>query len=194
MDDQEVVQLLKEIANGSKQAFDHFYEKYVSFVYHIAYSIVHNHAEAEDICHDVFLEVYRKANQYSKDRGTVKAWLAIRTRSRSLDRIRKNRWLLTEHLEELANRVDRAPASEVQYFQSLDTQILVEALKAIPQQQREAIIRSYFHGETHREIALQMKKPLGSVKSLIRYGLNNLQKQNSLVQWVMGGSRGEKND
>jgi hypothetical protein len=38
---------------------------------------------------------------------------------------------------------------------------------------------------------MTMKKPLGSVKSLIRYGLNNLRKQKALMQWV-GIDRGEK--
>ncbi len=69
----------------------------------------------------------------------------------------------------------------------------MEALKSIPNEQREAIIRSYFQGETHREIASTMNKPLGSIKSLIRYGLNNMRKQKSLLHWVQSGG-GEKNN
>ncbi|GAA0287414.1 RNA polymerase sigma-70 factor (ECF subfamily) [Gracilibacillus halotolerans] len=194
MNEKELVRLLSEMANGSKQAFDQFYETTISFVYQIALSIVHNHAEAEDICHDVFLEVYGKAKQYSEDRGSVKAWLAVRTRSRSLDRLRRNKWLLTDRLEELVDKKGKVPATELYFLQSIEKHILIDALKEIPENQRQAIIRSYFHDETHGEIALKMNKPLGSVKSFIRYGINNLQKQKSLVQWVMGGSRGEKNE
>lgn len=189
--DQENIQLLKDIAAGSRQAFDIFYEKYISFVYQIAFSIVHNHAEAEDICHDVFLEVYQKARQYSEEKGSIKAWLAVKTKSRSLDRLRKNKPLLIHRLENLSESKNMEPGADLQFLHSLEKHLIIEALKAIPIEQREAIIRSYYNGETHNEIAITMKKPLGSVKSLIRYGLNNLRKQKALMQWV-GIDRGEK--
>ncbi|MBU5342357.1 RNA polymerase sigma factor [Caldifermentibacillus hisashii] len=189
--DQENIQLLKDIAAGSRQAFDIFYEKYISFVYQIAFSIVHNHAEAEDICHDVFLEVYQKARQYSEEKGSIKAWLAVKTKSRSLDRLRKNKDLLIHRLENLSESKKMEPGADLQFLHSLEKHLIIEALKAIPIEQREAIIRSYYNGETHNEIAITMKKPLGSVKSLIRYGLNNLRKQKALMQWV-GIDRGEK--
>lgn len=189
--DQENIQLLKDIAAGSRQAFDIFYEKYISFVYQIAFSIVHNHAEAEDICHDVFLEVYQKARQYSEEKGSIKAWLAVKTKSRSLDRLRKNKDLLIHRLENLSESKKMEPGADLQFLHSLEKHLIIEALKAIPIEQREAIIRSYYNGETHNEIAMTMKKPLGSVKSLIRYGLNNLRKQKALMQWV-GIDRGEK--
>lgn len=189
--DQENIQLLKDIAAGSRQAFDIFYEKYISFVYQIAFSIVHNHTEAEDICHDVFLEVYQKARQYSEEKGSIKAWLAVKTKSRSLDRLRKNKPLLIHRLENLSESKKMEPGADLQFLHSLEKHVIVEALKAIPIEQREAIIRSYYNGETHNEIAMTMKKPLGSVKSLIRYGLNNLRKQKALMQWV-GIDRGEK--
>lgn len=192
LDEREAVELLKAVANGSMQAFDRFYETYVSFVYQIAYSIVRNHAEAEDICHDVFLEVYKKAKHYSKQKGSVKAWLAVRTKSRSLDCLRKNKRLLATRLEDLLKNKRDELDLELQLLHSLEKHLIVDALKAIPVEQREAIVRSYFYGETHREIASTMNKPLGSVKSLIRYGMNNLRKQKSLFLWMAAGRRGEE--
>lgn len=190
MDERETTTLVKQLSRGSRHAFQQFYETYVSFVYNIAFSIVKNHEEAEDICHDVFLEVYHKASQYSSEKGSVKAWLAIITKSRSLDRLRKNKRLLISRLEHFVHKKDDINI-ERHILQSLEKHIVYDALKAIPLEQREAIIRSYFHGETHREIASKMDKPLGSVKSLIRYGMNNLRKQKALAQWMLGGSRGE---
>ncbi len=142
MDEREAVELLKAVANGSMQAFDRFYETYVSFVYQIAYSIVRNHAEAEDICHDVFLEVYKKAKHYSKQKGSVKAWLAVRTKSRSLDCLRKNKRLLATRLEDLLKNKRDELDLELQLLHSLEKHLIVDALKAIPVEQREAIVRS----------------------------------------------------
>ncbi|WP_062353595.1 RNA polymerase sigma factor [Bacillus kwashiorkori] len=181
-DNQESIRLLDEIAHGSRQAFDTFYEKHISFVYQIALHIVQNETEAEDIAQDVFLEVFQKYKQYDSKKGSVKAWLAVKTKSRSIDRLRKKKPLLVNRLELLLKQKEKG--ADVQFFSELQNYILIDALNAIPFDQREAIIRAYFNGETHKEIAGRMHRPLGSVKSLIRYGLNNLRKQKTLLHWV----------
>lgn len=191
MDNQESIQLLKNIASGSRVAFDIFYEKYISFVYQIALSIIRDQSEAEDVCHDVFLDVFQKADQYSQTKGSVKAWLAVKTKSRAIDRIRKNKYLLVNRLEQLIEMNGKVNGADLQFLQMFEQNLVFDALNCLPKEQREAIIRSYYRGETHKEIALTMKKPLGSVKSLIRYGINNLRKQKDLINWI-DTSRGEK--
>lgn len=191
MDNQESIQLLKNIASGSRVAFDIFYEKYISFVYQIALSIIRDQSEAEDVCHDVFLDVFQKADQYSQTKGSVKAWLAVKTKSRAIDRIRKNKYLLVNRLEQLIEMNGKVNGADLQFLQMFEQNLVFDALNCLPKEQREAIIRSYYRGETHKEIASTMKKPLGSVKSLIRYGINNLRKQKDLINWI-DTSRGEK--
>lgn len=191
MDNQESIQLLENIASGSRVAFDIFYEKYISFVYQIALSIIQDQSEAEDVCHDVFLDVFQKADQYSQTKGSVKAWLAVKTKSRAIDRIRKNKYLLVNRLEQLIEMNGKVNGADLQFLQMFEQNLVFDALNCLPKEQREAIIRSYYRGETHKEIASTMKKPLGSVKSLIRYGINNLRKQKDLINWI-DTSRGEK--
>ncbi|GIN56484.1 RNA polymerase sigma factor [Lederbergia ruris] len=190
-DNQESIHLLQSISQGSRHAFDLFYEEYVQFVYNIAFQYTKDHGETEDLCHDIFLEVLQKADQYNPAKGSVRAWLAVKTKSRSLDRLRKKKALLTNRLEELL--IGEEKSADVEFLAQLEQSIIFEALKSIPNEQREAIIRSYFQGETHKEIASTMNKPLGSIKSLIRYGLNNMRKQKSLLNWVQSGG-GEKNN
>lgn len=190
--DQENIQLLQEIAQGSRHSFDIFYEKYISFVYHIAYQITREHSEAEDICHDVFLEVFQKSKQYNPAKGSIKAWLAVKTKSRALDHLRKKKPLLMNRLEELLKKEEKG--ADLQFLAQLEKNLIMDALNHLPLEQREAIIRSYFQGETHKEIANKMKKPLGSIKSLIRYGLNNLRKQKALVNWIESSGSEKKNE
>lgn len=192
MEEQDSYQLLKNIASGSHASFDIFYEKYISFVFSIAFAIIQDQSEAEDVCHDVFLEVYQKANQYRPSKGSVKAWLAIKTKSRAVDRLRKNKALLVNRLEQLVESNNGiVNGADLQFLKLFEKRIIFEAMSSLPKEQREAIIRSYFRGETHKEIAATMHKPLGSVKSLIRYGLKNLRKQKTLIYW-MEPARGEK--
>ncbi|KAF0996052.1 sigma-70 family RNA polymerase sigma factor [Geobacillus sp. TFV-3] len=187
-DRREDAELLANIAKGSRAAFDRFYEKYAPMVYHIALQIVGDEAEAEDVSHDVFLEILQKPHQFDPKRGSVQAFLAVKTKSRSLDRLRKKRDLLVSRLEEASLKEKGA---EFHFLRQLEQRVIIDALTHLPEEQRQAIIHFYFHGETQREIAAAMNKPLGSVKSLIRYGLRNLRKQKELFRWMEAG-RGEK--
>ncbi len=183
---------LEEIDIGSRHSFELFYEKYISYIYGIAYALTKDPQEAEDIAHDVFLEVIEKYKEYNPDRGSIKAWLAVKTKSRSLDRLRKKKPLLIQRLESVIEKSEQSADAFI--MANLEKDVIFEALNHIPKEQREAIIRSYFKGETQREIAQVMNKPLGTVKSLIRYGLNNLRKQKSLVEWIQPGGGGRQND
>src|SRR5699024_3346450 len=185
----ESVQLLKNISMGSRHSFDLLYEKHISFVFRIALHVTGNKQEAEDVCHDVFLEVYQKAVQYQVSKGSVEAWLAIRTKSRALDLVRKKKPLLQNTLEELLSGEEAG--ADKQFLSEFEKDTVLKALEHLPKEQREAIYRSYFQEKTHKEIASTMNRPLRSVKSLIRYGLNNLRKQKSLFSKVDNGG-GEK--
>ncbi|BAB06935.1 sigma-70 family RNA polymerase sigma factor [Halalkalibacterium halodurans] len=188
---QESLQLLQKIQNGSRLAFDTFYKMHYPLVFNISLNILKDHSEAEDVSHDVFLEVFQKIEHYDATKGSVRSWLAVMTKSRSLDRLRKKRPLLINRLEYLLK--DEEKGADLQFLSELQRHLIVDALKQIPTEQREAIIRSYFRGETHSEIATTMDKPLGSIKSLIRYGLNNLRKQKSLLNWVESEGGKKKN-
>nr|WP_309099662.1 sigma-70 family RNA polymerase sigma factor [Fredinandcohnia onubensis] len=188
---QESIQLLKRVQNGSRIAFDLFYEKHYSFVLNIALHIIGDHIEAEDVSHDVFLEVFQKPKQYNPSKGSVKAWLAVKTKSRSLDRLRKKRPVLMNRLESILTKNEKG--ADLHFLSELQNNIIIDALDHLPNEQREALIRSYFQGETHKEIANSMEKPLGSVKSLIRYGIQNLRKQKLLLHW-MESSGGDKHN
>lgn len=80
---------LEEIAEGSAAAFRRFYDAYARLVYRLALQMTKDPAEAEDVCQDIFMEVLHKADQYDPARGSVEAWLAVRTRCRAMDRLRK---------------------------------------------------------------------------------------------------------
>ncbi|WP_164669285.1 RNA polymerase sigma factor [Virgibacillus doumboii] len=184
------IQLLERIAMGSRHSFDLFYEKHIAFVFKIALHMTGNKTEAEDICHDVFLEVYQKADQYQKSKGSVEAWLAIKTKTRALDRLRKKKPILQNNMGELL--LGQEKGADKQFLYHLERDTVIEALKHIPKEQQEAIYRSYFQEKTHKEISNVMNRPLGSVKSLIKYGLNNLRKQKSILGQIRSSSGGEK--
>ena len=72
----------------SLQWFNDLYRQNASFVYKIALHLLNDPVEAEDLCHDVFLEIIQHPEQYDPERGSIKAWLGVKTRSRAIDRLR----------------------------------------------------------------------------------------------------------
>lgn len=184
--------LLRDMANGSITAFELFYEKYASLVLHIALRIVKDRMEAEDICHDLFLEVWKKPGQYDPKRGSIEAWLAVKARSRSLDRMRKKQRLpVASEENSTLEQASTAAAAEENVLSRLDREVLRQALGKIPPAQARALQGMYYEAKTQRELAANMNRPLGTVKSLIRYGLDNIRKQLSQSGWLesLGGER-----
>ncbi|WHX47968.1 sigma-70 family RNA polymerase sigma factor [Paenibacillus woosongensis] len=173
---------LAEIAEGSVTAFSRFYDAYAPMVYRLAEQCMKNAAEAEDVCHDVFIEIMDKAGGYNPARGSVEAWLAVRTRSRALDRLRKQQrwsvaeeWSMDQEADILWSR--GMESAEYEALRKWEQEQLKQAMQAIPPMQRMALHGSYIEQLSHREIAEHMKRPVGTVKSLIRYGIRNLRRR-----------------
>ncbi|WEG13586.1 RNA polymerase sigma factor [Pullulanibacillus sp. KACC 23026] len=168
--------LLKEMEAGSVHAFNAFYESHRAYVYKLASQLTRNHAEAEDLCHDVFLEVFQKAGNFDQSRGSVQAWLTIKTKSRFIDRTRRaKRFFLTPNPSYYSDfHLDEGP--DLNLMKNENIHELFEAIRHLPDAQQVALISKYFNEHTQKEIAHAMNKPLGTVKSLIRYGIINLRK------------------
>jgi RNA polymerase sigma-70 factor (ECF subfamily) len=176
--------LLHQMGSGSAAAFEQFYERYIPLVLQIALRMLDDQMEAEDVCHDVFLEVYRKAEQYDGGRGSVEAWLAVKTRSRCLDRLRRKKHESGRELAESRLQAAASVITEESVLAKLERETVREVMKKIPEAQREAVYGMYFQSFSHQELAKRMERPLGTVKSLIRYGLNNLKKQLTQMGWA----------
>ena len=139
----------------------------------LAQRIVGREAEAEDVIHDVFLEAWRHAADYDRSRGSVKSWLLLRTRSRSLDvqksaRVSKQASGLDDSwLSQLADGSSEGAAAP-------DQARVRHVLVALPAEQREVLLLGYFEGLSSSEIAVRVGVPLGTVKSRVAAALNAL--------------------
>ena len=196
MDEKEkTIVLLQQMQQGSHEAFDQFYEQYVPFVFAIAFSFLKNRLEAEDVCHDIFIDVFQKPDQYRPERGSVKAWLAVKTKNRCLDVLKRKKPILKEKLEDLFDHKSaEAEMTEWHVLLKAEKETLFQALKNIPKEQRKVLYGAYFEGRTQKELAQEMNLPLGTIKSLVRYGLNNLRKQKVLHSWAKSNGGGNRHD
>jgi RNA polymerase sigma-70 factor (ECF subfamily) len=189
--DEDLSKTLREMCDGSTEAFDLIYARFAPLVMGIATRMLAERMEAEDICHDVFLEVLRRGNSYDPNRGTMTAWIAVITRSRCLDRLRmRSRW---QHADEADEELLTSPEqTEELVIHRMQEQDLLGSLDALPAEQQQALVSSYFRDQTQRQMSESWNVPLGTVKSWVRYGLNNLRKQMERRGWTGEPEHGAK--
>ncbi len=126
-----------------------------------------DHGTAEEIVQETFLTVWRKAEQFSSDRGSATTWIYTIARNLRIDRIRREvPWqeLSDDHLEQASHE----PLQDEQ-LASQQVQIRMRAvLDTLPVDQSEVVMLAYVEGLSHGEIAVKLSIPLGTVKSRMR--------------------------
>jgi len=164
--------LIAAIRSGNQDAMAQLYARYSSVVYAVALRVLGDTAAAEDVLQEIFIQLWRNPGAFDSGRGNLAPWLAVITRNRAVDSLRKRR-PQTEISEttvsvepDLAGEADRGRAMEK----------VRAVLKDMPEAQRSSLEMAYFEGYSHSEIAEKTGEPLGTVKTRIRNGLMLLRK------------------
>lgn len=174
----EQARLLAAIARGEKAALGGLYDSLSRPLYSLAYRILNDSAEAEDVVQDVFLQIWRKAGTFDTARGSVFGWAATLTRNRAIDRVRMRK-RRTELLADSAPDLQPAPLSgDLDSGASLWLQekalAVRSALGQLAPDQQKAIELAFFSGLTQLQISAKLNEPLGTIKARIRRGLLKL--------------------
>lgn len=163
--------LVAAIAAGDRDALARLYDAYGPLLFGLARRMLGSAAAAEDLIHDVFLEVWLHAAEYSPDRGSVPAWLTIRTRSRALDRLGKSS-RDARAVERAGKELPEAPAAEGPA--AVDGARVRRAALSLPEELVAVLDLAYFEGLSSSEIAERLSTPIGTVKSRMARALGLL--------------------
>ncbi len=166
-------ELIAAITKGERNALAELYDRHASVLMGIAYRILQNRRDAEDLLHDVFLEAWRKAASYDAKRGTVRSWLITRVRSRGIDRLRSLKTARTHAMLQANVEFEQNQSSE-NISGSPDHVRARRALTLLSDAQRKVIELLYFEGLSCQEISAKCEIPIGTVKSRLSAALNIL--------------------
>ena len=175
--DIEIARLLAACAAQDRKAFQRLYELAAPQLLGCLLRILRNRALAEDALQEVFVQVWGKAAEFQRARGSSWAWLIAIARYRAIDLQRRERRLASrgaEGIDDVAE--DREPHDDLMSLGRRAAVALDRCVAALQPQQRDCILMSYQGGLTHSEVAAQIGEPLGSVKSWIRRGLAALKR------------------
>ena len=172
--EQEIDQaLIAAIQIRDRNAFGQLYHRHAPWILGLAYRILGNRRDAEDLLHDVLIEIWDKAAGYDSGRGSVRSWIAIRARSRALDRIRALKVIRNTQTVETAIEAYSTEICE-SIENNVDHRLARSALEQLPAKQRSVLEMNYFEGLTCREIAERHAIPVGTVKSRLSSALSAL--------------------
>ncbi len=166
--------LVKRIANGDHPALGLLYDRYVTVLLAVGRRVLGDAREAEDLVHDVFLEIWRSAGDYDAARGSVRAWILMRMRSRALDRKKTPRVARKVTLEDAALDAAAGPTVAEDPHLAPDRARVRAVLASLPPDQRTVIELGYYEGLSSTEIAARESIPIGTVKSRAAAGLAKL--------------------
>ena len=159
--------LIAKIARGQQASLGALYDRHAGLLLAVLTRILGDNQEAEDVLHEVFLEVWQRAADYDPQRGSVRAWLVMRARSRGLDRARalgRARALPTEGLS-----VEGPPLPP-----PADVISVRRALQQLAPELRILLELGYYAGMSSAEIAQHEQLAIGTVKSRVARALAEL--------------------
>jgi RNA polymerase sigma-70 factor, ECF subfamily len=171
--------LVLRIASGDASALEQLYDRYVRQCFGLALRIVGDPALAEEVVQEVFLKLWSQPERYSPQRGQFVSWLLSLVHHRAIDELRR-RSRTEVALEDpvtgglLSTEADEHPDPSEEVWLRERQRAVRQALAGIPQNQRELLELAYFGGLSQSEIASRLGQPLGTVKTRMRAGLQQL--------------------
>lgn len=177
------VELMSRVVNGDREALGALYDLHAPRMLSVVQAILRDRRLAEEATHDVFLNLWQHPRAYEPQRGAFGGWLLRVARNRSIDLLRRQR---ERRFADLASGEDGSPVDPAAWLPDPDPDPADQAvtsdlgarvrgaLAQLSPEQRSALELAYFGGLSHSEISERLGRPLGTVKTQIRTGMQRL--------------------
>lgn len=177
--DDQLIALIDRIAQRDEAALKALYDLTSAKLYGLSMRVVGKSEWAEDALQETFLHIWRSAGDYRASLSPPMAWLGLIVRSRSLDYLRRrnaDRTHLTDEIDDVMSDTmeGNSPNPMDTTLASQQAWALHQCLGKLENRQREVVSLAYLRDLSHSELAEQLSLPLGTVKTWIRRGLDQL--------------------
>jgi len=158
---------------GSAEAFERLYQMAAPLLLGVAARIVGRIELAEEVLHDSFTKIWQVAGTFDPLATRPVAWMVAIARNRAID-LRTSRDVSSAEAQDEGSIFDWSEGADETEDRRRNAQWLRDCLARLEAVERQALVLSYQHGLSHSELAQQLAKPLGTVKTWVRRGLANL--------------------
>jgi RNA polymerase sigma-70 factor (ECF subfamily) len=162
------------IAAGNAGSLRALYDQIGLHLIAVAARIVKRRDKAEDVVQDAFVSIWRRAADWSPERGSARTWIVSIVHHRAIDVARRDARLMPADDDALAAIPDPAEDPFASAVLGEDARRLQQCLGQLDANAQTAIRLAYWEGLTHEALAARLETPVGTVKSWIRRGLQRL--------------------
>jgi RNA polymerase sigma-70 factor (ECF subfamily) len=159
-------------ARAEETALAELYDRYGRPAYGLALRVLRDEALAEDAVQDAFLAVWNTAPRFVPEKGKASTWILTLVHRRAVDVVRREQRRRADTLEHVPEQGGGAVDEEA--WLRLQRERVQDALRQLPDQQREALELAYYGGFTQSELADRLGQPVGTIKSRMFNGLARL--------------------
>ena len=171
--------LLAATARGDQAAFARLYAQSSPHLLALLVRMLKRMDWAEEALQDCYMRIWRRSDSYQPDRGAPMAWLMTIARYRALDVLRARRPELIEAetpegAPSLLERADEGQRPDAGAVEQEDLRRLGDCMTRLSDDERRSVLLAYYEGYTHTELSARLGSPLGTIKSWVRRGLQQL--------------------
>lgn len=179
-------QLMAQLHSGTADALAVLFERYYRLIFSIAFKIVRDRGEAEDVTQNVFLEIYRSVAQFDPEKGTLKVWMLQYAYHRAFNRkkyLQTRNFYYQENIEDLDPLVTSDLFMAGKYTPAELKRLLQQGLASLDRSQRKVIELASYEGLSMRDIADRTGYSLSNVR---HHYYRGLQKLRSFIKQPLG--------
>ncbi len=176
--------LMASVCDGDKEALACLFRRYARMVRGVAYRVLRDPSEADDLLQDIFLLIHRLCKTFDSSKGPARFWILQMTYRRAISR---RRYLTSRHfytrldLDDATERAGDAGARTGRHEDSIDQLIGQDALSKtfdeLSENQRQTLHLYFFEGYTLDEIAAKLGQTTGNISHHYYRALEKLRKQ-----------------
>jgi RNA polymerase sigma-70 factor (ECF subfamily) len=166
---------VQALRDREKIAIEALYDMYSASLYGVISRIIVDTPTAEDVLQETFVKIWHSFSGYSTEKGRLFTWMVNIARNLAIDKIRSKDYKNQNKNQELENNVTFIDEQRNTVYKPelLGIKELVETLKP---EQKSILDLVYFKGYTHVEAADELGIPLGTIKTRLRMGIQQLRK------------------
>lgn len=164
-------ELMRQVADGCQDALAALFDRYQRLVYDVAFRIVRDPGEAEEVVQTVFLDIFRAVANFDPRKGTTKVWILQYAYHRALHR---KRHLIANHFyqwEELESAVEVGVRRSLGVGMPEIVRLAEQMLEKLKPRQRTVLEMTYYEGLTAEEIATRLGETVHVVRHDLHRGL-----------------------
>lgn len=178
LDDIQIRRLILLSAARDAGAFEQLYRLTAPVLLGVAFKITGRRELAEEVLHDAFIKIWHAAARFDPVATRPVAWMATIVRNRAIDTVSRADVARVVSVGENEDSLDRffdwSAAADDEADGARMRHWLRGCLDELKGGERQALVLAYLHGLSHGELSDQLAKPLGTVKSWVRRGMQSL--------------------